>query len=198
MDTLTYEIDGNLYVNLTNKCTNRCVFCVRNKDTYEGYPLWLEKEPDAEAVIQSIPKELSEYKEVVFCGYGEPTFRIDTLVELGKYFKSKGKTTRLNTNGHGNAINKKNIAPMLVGAIDIVSISLNQSDREKYEKICKCCYKEEGFDILLDFARSCVAENLYTQLSIVAVDGVDVNACQQVADSVNAKLKVREYIDIEN
>lgn len=191
----SYEIDGKLYINLTNRCTNACEFCVRKDDSYEGYYLWLEKEPTAQEVISSID-DLSKYSEVVFCGYGEPTERIETLVELGKYFKSNGKKTRLNTNGHGNKINDRNVAKELVGAIDVVSISLNQTTREKYNALCHCIYGEEGFDDMLSFAKDCVKEGLDTYMSVVKVDGVDVEEAAKIAKDCGAKLKVREYIEV--
>lgn len=196
MNTYTYVISNNLYINLTNKCTNACVFCVRNKDTYEGYQLWLDAEPTVADVIQSAG-DVTKFDEIVFCGYGEPTYKMDELVQLGKHFKSLGKFIRINTNGHGNKINNKNIAPMLADAVDLVSISLNQSDREKYQAICNSTYGEAGFDILLDFAKDCKQTGVDVQLSIVDVDGVDVHACQRVADENGIKLKVRPYIDIE-
>ena len=192
----SYEIDGKLYINLTNKCSNSCEFCVRQKDAYEGYFLWLDNEPSVLDVINSV-QDLDKYAEVVFCGYGEPTFKIDEVVELGKYFKSKGKITRLNTNGHGSKINGRDISSDLIGAIDVVSISLNQSDAKKYQQICHSIYKEEGFEILLDFAKACVNRGIKTYLSIVAVEGVDVEKCCEVAAKTGAVLKVREYIDVK-
>ena len=192
----SYEIDGKLYINLTNKCSNACEFCVRQKDAYEGYFLWLDSEPSVLDVINSV-QDLDKYEEVVFCGYGEPTYRIAEVVELAKYFKSKGKKTRLNTNGHGSKSNGRDITSELIGAIDVVSISLNQSDEVKYQQICHSIYKEEGFAILLDFAKACVEKGLKTYLSIVAVDGVDVEKCREVAKITGAVLKVREYIDVK-
>ncbi len=192
----SYEIDGKLYINLTNKCTNACEFCVRNKDSYEGYYLWLEKEPDFDEVVSSI-KDIEKYSEIVFCGYGEPTERVDVLIKLGKYFKSLDKKTRLNTNGHGDRINGRALAKELVGAIDVVSVSLNQTDEEKYDAICHCIYGKEGFDEMLKFTESCVKEGLETYMSVVKVDGVDVEKAAEIAKKCGAKLKVREYIDVK-
>ncbi len=192
----SYEIDGKLYINLTNKCTNACEFCVRNKDTYEGYELWLEKEPTFDEVVASID-DLGRYSEVVFCGYGEPTERVELMTELGKYFRAFGKRTRLNTNGHGNRINKRSIANELKGAIDVVSVSLNQTDSEKYDAICHCLYGKEGFDELIKFTRECVEEGIETVMSVVKVDGVDVEKAAEIAKNCGAKLKVREYIDVK-
>lgn len=192
----SYEIDGKLYINLTNRCTNACDFCVRNRETYEGYSLWLEKEPTFDEVIASID-DLEKYPEVIFCGYGEPTERIDLVISLGKYFRSQGKKTRLNTNGHGNRINGRDISRELLPAIDVVSISLNQSDKKKYQEICHSIYGEEGFDEMLDFAKKCVTAGLKTRLSVVKVDGVDIEKCREIARECGAELKVREYIDVK-
>ena len=108
MDTYTYVIGKNCYVNLTNRCTNRCTFCVRNdKQTFEGYSLWLkEGEPNAQQVIDGIgdPKK---YDEIVFCGYGEPTYRLDVMLAVCDWVHERGGKTRLNTNGHGSIINQR-------------------------------------------------------------------------------------------
>lgn len=194
-DIYSYDIDGKLYINLTNKCSNNCDFCVRHSESYEGYYLWLKKEPTVKEVILSLPN-LDNYKEIIFCGYGEPTYRVEKIVTLGKYFKSLGKSTRLNTNGHGNKINGRNITKDLVGVIDVVSISLNQSNSHKYEKICHSIYGESAFDIMIDFAKNCVKEGISTVLSIVKVDDVNIDECEKIAKSVGATLKVREYIEV--
>lgn len=115
MNTYTYELDGNLYVNLTNKCTNDCAFCVRNeKASYYGYKLWLDKEPTAEEVVAQIP-DVKKYREIVFCGFGEPTIRLAELLRVAEYVKSRGGVTRLNTNGQGNLIHKRDITAELAG-----------------------------------------------------------------------------------
>ena len=134
-----YEIDGKLYANLTNRCSNACTFCVRNYDTdrrkphgYEGYDLWLDKEPSAEEVIDALNKyDLASYKELVFCGYGEPTYRFDVLEEVAAYAHKKGLRTRINTNGQANAILGKDISERLCKAIDVIGISLNEVTAKK-------------------------------------------------------------------
>lgn len=147
--------DKNIYINLTNKCSNNCDFCIRKSDCFDNFncTLWLEHEPTVQEVLDSIDEKAFERAEqIVFCGYGEPTYRINELVELGKYFKSKGKTTRINTNGQGNLINKKDITPLFEGAIDIVNISLNESTPEEYQKICHSIYGKDVFWEIQDFA----------------------------------------------
>ena len=116
MDVYCYELDGNLYINLTNRCSNDCRFCVRAVNpNYYGNDLWLSKEPTAEEVIAALPDK--NYNEVVFCGYGEPTFRIKELVEIGKELKKRGYIVRLNTNGQGNLINGRNIVDELAEGV---------------------------------------------------------------------------------
>ena len=105
MNNYVYEVGNNLYINVTNQCSNDCFFCIRNgHDDMNGTNLWLDKEPTFDDVLAQLPSDLSKYGEIVFCGFGEPTYKIDLLSELGKYFKSKGMTTRLNTNGQANLI----------------------------------------------------------------------------------------------
>ena len=187
-----------LYVNLTNRCTNRCSFCIRNnKDGVGGgTQLWLTHEPSVGEVIDALGRcDIETYKEVVFCGYGEPTIRIDELIEIAKWLKENYKiSTRINTNGHGNEFNGKDITPMFDGVIDCVSISLNASNAKAYDKTCKSIYGERAFDIMLDFARK-AKEHTNVVLSVVDVIGEDeVNACRKIADEIGVPLRVREYV----
>lgn len=199
-----YEIGGNLYANLTNRCSNACTFCVRNYDTdrkkphgYEGYDLWLDKEPSAEEVIAALDKyNLAKYKELVFCGYGEPTYRFDVLEEVAAYAHKKGLRTRINTNGQGNAIQGKDISERLCEAIDVIGISLNEVTPEKYDAICRSIFGKKAFDIMLDFARLCVSHGGNVIFSVVDCIGKDdIEKAEEIAKSVGAKLRVREMID---
>ncbi len=198
-DTYLYILDGNLYVNLTNKCSNACDFCVRNERTsYYGNYLWLKNgDPTAEKVMAAANGfgDLSRFKEVVFCGFGEPTYRVAEMVALCDYFHEKGVKTRLNTNGQGNLINKRDIVPDLKGKIDFVNISLNASCYEKYQPICRSQFKEAGFAGLLEFAKSCKRAGVACRFSIVDCIGEEeVEACKRLAQSVNVPLYVRNYI----
>lgn len=193
------EHEKFLYINLTNRCTNRCTFCIRNTKggIGEGRHLWLEHEPEANEVIDALGNyDVKAYKEVIFCGYGEPTMRIDTLIEVAKYLKANyGCKIRINTNGHGNEYNKKDITPMFDGLIDMVSISLNASNAKEYDKCCRSVYGEKAFDILLDFAKKA---KKYTNvaLSVVDIIGQDaVDECRQIATKIGVELRVREYVE---
>ena len=108
MNTYTYLIGKNLYINLTNKCDNHCSFCIRNNnDGINDYNLWLTKEASAKEIIECIKNETAHFDTVVFCGFGEPTYRINEIVEIAKFVKEKGLRTRINTNGHADIINNK-------------------------------------------------------------------------------------------
>lgn len=197
-DTYLYVLDGNLYVNLTNKCSNGCDFCVRNeRDSYYGYNLWLKNgDPTAEKVIAAAnAMDLSKYKEAVFCGFGEPTYKVNEMLALCDFFHAKGLSTRLNTNGQGNLINKRDIVPDLKGKIDFVNISLNFSCAEKYQPVCRSQYGASGFDAMLEFARQCRRNDVACRFSIVDCIGeAEVEACKRLAESMHVPLYVRSYI----
>ncbi len=195
-DTIIYRIGGAVYINLTNKCTNNCTFCLREtNDGVDGYRLWLKKDPEASEVIAALERE-SDVGETVFCGFGESTMRLEALKEVAQYLKTRGSHVRLDTNGQGSAYAGRDIAPELKGLVDIVSISLNASDAVKYDAICKSIYGEEGFDHMIAFARSCIKEGIETVLSVVDVIGPEeIERCQKIADDLGAYLRVRHYIE---
>ncbi|MBQ8446190.1 MAG: radical SAM protein [Clostridia bacterium] len=198
-DTYVYTLDGNLYINLTNKCSNGCDFCVRNeRSSYYGNYLWLRHgDPTPEKVIAAANGmgDLSRFKEVVFCGFGEPTYKVTEMVALCDYFHGKGLKTRLNTNGQGNLINKRDIVPELKDKIDFVSISLNASCVEKYQPICRSQFGEAGFAGVIEFAKLCRKNGLDCRFSIVDCIGEEeVEACKRLAESVKIPLYVRKYI----
>ena len=198
-DTYLYALDGNLYVNLTNKCSNGCDFCVRNERTsYFGHYLWLKNgDPTVEKVIQACKPfgDISYFNEVVFCGFGEPTYKVAEMVALCDFFHEKGLKTRLNTNGQGNLINKRDIVPDLKGKIDFVNISLNASCYEKYQPICRSQFRESGFEGMLEFAKICKRNGVPCRFSIVDCIGeAEVEACKRLAESLRIPLYVRKYI----
>ena len=198
-DTYAYTLDGNLYINLTNKCSNGCDFCVRNeRASYYGNYLWLKKgDPTVEKVVAQVNGfgDLTRFKEVVFCGFGEPTYKMEEMLALCDYFHSKGLKTRLNTNGQGDLINKRDIAPSLKGKIDFVNISLNASCAEKYQKICRSQYGESVYDAILEFAKQCNKNGVPCRFSIVDCIGEEeVEACKRVAEKTRVPLYIRSYI----
>lgn len=135
--TVSYQIRNSLYLNLTQRCTANCVFCTRlTKPIVQGYNLALDREPTAQEVWDAID-DVKKYEEIVFCGYGEPTLRLDVIKEVAKKIKDAGGRVRVNTNGHGNVINKRNILPELKGLVDEISISLNADNSEAYDEVAQ-------------------------------------------------------------
>lgn len=196
MSTYSYPIDGKIYINLTNRCSNACDFCVRLNDSYSEHSLWLDKEPSTEEVINSFEKlDFEGTKEFVFCGYGEPTYKLQEIMEISEYLHKHGKITRLNTNGQADLIWGEEIAPKLKGYIDVVSISLNASSAKSYQDICHSEFGEKAFYSLLNFAKSCKESVPTVILSLVDVVGKEeVERAQELCDSLGIDLRVRAYI----
>ena len=200
-DTYLYALDGNLYVNLTNKCSNGCDFCVRNeRESYYGHYLWLQHgDPTADKVMAVATSgqvgSLSQYKEAVFCGFGEPTYKMSEMLQLCDFFHARGLKTRLNTNGQGNLINKRDITPDLKDKIDLVNVSLNASCAEKYQPICRSQFGESAFAAIVEFAKLCRKNGVNCRFSIVDCIGEEeIEACKRLAESVKVPLYIRSYI----
>ncbi|HAN20492.1 MAG TPA: TIGR04100 family radical SAM protein [Clostridiales bacterium] len=198
--TITYIVENNIYINLTNCCTNRCTFCIRNNGdgAYGSNSLWLEREPTIEEVLADFEKyDIKKYNEIVFCGYGEPTMRLNELIEIAKNLKEKySKPIRLNTNGQANLINKLNVAPLFKDIIDTVSISLNTADAESYEKICLPVYGKKAYESLIEFGKECVPYVKNVMFSVVrhTLTKDEIELCKQIADKAGVKLRIRELI----
>ena len=202
---ITYIVEDKLYVNITNKCSNRCEFCIRNNGdgAYGSDSLWLEREPSREEIIESIfSHDLSSFPELVFCGYGEPTYRLDDAVFVAKAVKARNKNikVRINTNGHSDLINGRDTAPEYEGAFDIVSISLNTPTAEKYQEICHSVYGEKSFDSLLAFADRVKAYVPVVQLSAVkeTLNPEEIELCKKISLDLGVTLRLRDYIPPEN
>ena len=197
MLTMLYSVGNKIYVNLTNRCPCACTFCIRqNGDgAYGSDSLWLEREPTVDEVIAEFGKyDISKYTEVVFCGYGEPMERAEDVAFIGRYIKENlGLPVRLNTNGLGDKINGKPTAEMLEGAVDIVSISLNQCDKEKYNAVTRPKW-EDGFDAMISFAADCkkfVPKVMFTVVDVIPPE--DISRCKALAMSLGIELRVRPY-----
>ncbi len=198
--TITYELGSSLYVNITNRCSNACTFCVRNKhDTVNGKDnLWLDREPTIDEIKTDFKRrDLSEYDAVVFCGYGEPMMRADVVIEIAKWLKKNHPDIkiRINTNGQANMIYKKDITPQLEGIIDCVSISLNAENAEKYQKLCKSEFGEEAYTGLLEFARLAKRHVPEVVLSVVDImKPEEIEQCRKIAEDCGVTFRVREFI----
>ena len=199
MMTITYPVHNGIYVNVTNRCPCACTFCLRQngESVYGSDSLWLEGEPTVKEVCDSIDTwDLNKYNEVVFCGYGEPTERLDDLLEVAKYIKSKSDIKiRINTNGLADLIWNEPTAPKLQGLIDTVSISLNATNKEEYLKIVRPKFGIESYEAMLKFTKECtkyVPSVVMTVVDIV-VSKEEQEICRKICESVGATLRIRPY-----
>lgn len=198
---ILYKVHNNLYVNLTNRCPYACTFCLRqNMDRVgESDSLWLEHEPSAREVIDEFGKwDMSEFDEVVFCGFGEPTEAFDVLKEVAAYIKKTyNKPIRINTNGVGSLINGRDIAPELKGLVDTVSISLNNPDARRYNELVRSKFGEKSFDAMIEFAKECKKYVPDVIMSTVdtTISHEEEAECQKICDSIGATYRIRPWED---
>lgn len=205
---LVYLLDGKIYINLTNRCTNDCIFCLRkDKDDVVGQTLWLDNENStADDVIKQFEEKRNElltthnlpFKEVIFCGYGEPMLKFDVMKQVAKYIKDKYPETkiRVNSNGHANYVYKKNVVPECKGLIDEFSVSLNGSTKEEYDELSQPKF-DEAYDEMKKFIKACSDEGISVVASVVeGYKGrhLDLEKCEEIAKSLGAKFRVREWI----
>ncbi len=204
--TITYEYEGALYVNLTNKCNCNCEFCLRHGKAqgsiYTEDSLWLEREPTRQEALDSfLGRDVCSYREIVFCGYGEPTYRLDDLLwlvdELKLRFGDKLPPVRINTNGHANLINGRNVCPELKGRIHTLSISLNSTNATDYVALCHPIQGEAAYHAMLDFAKESAAYVPEVILTIVDKDKTtdEIEQCKAIAADLGVKLRIRSFID---
>lgn len=201
MMTITYPVKKGIYINMTNRCPCACTFCLRqNGDSvYGSDPLWLEREPTIEEVCADIDKwDLKNYEEIVFCGYGEPTERLDDLLEVAKYIKSKSDIKiRINTNGLCDLIHGEKTAFKLKGLIDTVSISLNATNKKDYLKTVRPKFGIDSYEAMLEFTKDCT--NYVPNVIMTVVDVVtspeEQELCRKICESVGATLRIRPYED---
>jgi radical SAM enzyme (TIGR04100 family) len=197
--TILYKVHNNLYVNLTNRCTCSCTFCLRNeKETVgESSTLWLEHEPSVEEVKKEFEKfNMDEYNEVVFCGFGEPTERIDDLIEIAKFVKEKyHKKIRINTNGQGSLSNGKDIAPMMKGVVDIVSVSLNTPNEKRYNEIVRSRFGDQAYQAMLSFVkevRQYVPEVVLSTVS-TTITKEEEEECRKICEDLGVTYRIRPF-----
>ena len=199
MMTITYSVHNGIYVNMTNRCPCACTFCLRKQSdhVYGSDSLWLEREPTVEDVCESIDKwDLSKYSEIVFCGYGEPTMRLDDLLKVAAYIKSKSNIPlRINTNGLADLIAGEKVAYKLEGLIDTVSVSLNATNKEDYFKLVRPKFGIDSYDAMLSFTMDCT--KYVPNVIMTVVDEVtskeEQEKSREICESLGAKLRVRPY-----
>lgn len=207
---ISYELGNSLYINLTNRCSNACEFCLRggsknidssrweSSDDLSGTDeLWLEYEPSVEEIIADLKKrDLGKYEEVVFCGFGEPFTRFDECLEVAKWLKGKNIRVRVNTNGQANLIHNRDVTNEMAGFFDVVSISLNGKNAKEYDEICHSDYGEDAFGALLEFGKKCSEKGIETIFTVVDIlPPEDIEVCRKLAQSHGGRLRIRKYIE---
>ncbi|MCI8423543.1 MAG: radical SAM protein [Lawsonibacter sp.] len=204
--TITYEYEGALYVNLTNKCNCACTFCLRQGKAegsiYTEDSLWLEREPTRQEALDSfLSRDVCAYREIVFCGYGEPTYRIDDLLwlvdRLKERFGDRLPPVRINTNGHANLIHGRDVCPELKNRIDTLSISLNATSAAEYVALCRPAQGVAAYQAMLDFAGE--ARDYVSRVVFTVVDKdktpQELDRCREIARKLGVELRIRSFID---
>jgi TatD family-associated radical SAM protein len=192
MSQISYQIDNRLYLNITDRCTLGCSFCPKNRGDFRlhGYDLSLDYRPTVEEIIAAIG-EPSSYAEVVFCGYGEPTLRLKVMLEVARYIKESGGSTRVNTDGLANLVHKRNVLPEMAPWIDSISVSLNAHNSEVYDRHCLPSM-QGSYEAMLEFMR--LAPDYIHKVTATALDGlegVDIDACERIALELGVEFKKR-------
>ena len=198
MMTITYILGNKLYLNITNKCPCACEFCIRRngEGAYGSDSLWLEHQPDLEEVIDALKREnLDSFDEIIFCGFGEPTCELGILLKTAKYIRSVTKTPiRINTNGLSDLINGYGTCKLMTGLFDTVSISLNASNKEEYNRVTQPKWKDKAFDAMINFAVE--AKEIFPRVILSVVDVIsdeEIEECKELCKKLGIELRVREY-----
>ncbi|ADI74449.1 Radical SAM domain protein [Methanohalobium evestigatum Z-7303] len=192
--TICYTAHGNLYLNITNRCTARCVFCVRDlSDGVYGYNLRLLYEPSVEEIKQALEKNnFLKYREIVFTGFGEPTVRLDDMLSLIRWLKGHGAYVRLDTNGHAQLLypNRDVVKELKDAGLDAISVSLNAESEDIYNRLCQPRYKN-AYQSMLDFTKKAVNLGMRTRMTVVGFTEIDIEKCKRIADNMGADFHVR-------
>lgn len=199
MADIVYTLEGGVYLNITNKCPCNCAFCIRSKGDAVGTAkdLWFDKEPNFDEIKEAIDDfDFSNVKEAVFCGYGEPTNAYDNLIKTAHYLKQINPDIklRINTNGLSDLINNRPTAKEICSAIDIISVSLNDSDSQKYDKITRNIFPGKAYDALLKFTRECVECGNEVHMTVVdVISKEDIEKCRKICENTGAKFICRSF-----
>jgi TatD DNase family protein len=194
---ISYRIRDSLYLNLTNRCTNACVFCAKRQDFHvKGHLLELADEPSVQAVLDEVG-DPTRYEEVVFCGFGEPLLRLEEVKAIARALKARGARIRVNTDGLASLVHGRDVLPELSGLVDALSVSMNAPDAESYARICPSRYGPASFPALLDFLREAPRHIPSVTATAVALPGLDTGATRRLAESIpGVSFRLRPYDEV--
>lgn len=194
---IAYPIRDSLYLNITNRCTNYCSFCPKFEEfVVKGHYLKLEREPSFEEIIEAL-EGCERYKEVVFCGFGEPLIRIDTVCRVARWLKDRGMRVRIDTDGLANLVHGRNVLEELRGLVDAISISLNAPDEETYSRYCRSRYGKEAYRAVKAFIKEAKRYIPEVTATVVSIPDIDIEACRRVAEEeLGVRFRVREYNNV--
>jgi len=194
-EVIAYELHGNCYLNITDHCSLRCAFCPKFNKTWEvqGYDLRLKFEPSVAEILEAVG-DLGRYQQVVFCGLGEPTQRLEVLLQVAEKLKQQGATIRVNTDGLASLVHGRDVTPELAGKVDALSISMNAQNADTYNLHCRPKKEYPGaYAAMLEFARR--AKQYVPSVTLTAINGlkgVDVHACEEIAAEIGVRFRRRE------
>jgi TatD family-associated radical SAM protein len=192
--TLCYEGHDNLYLNITNRCSASCIFCIRDiSDGIYGYDLRLKKEPSIDEILDKLGSlDLEKYREVVFTGFGEPAIRLDVVLEVTSWLKERGMKVRIDTNGHAQLLHPERdvISELKEAGLDEVSVSLNAETKERYDELCKPAF-ENAYEAMLEFTKEAVNAGIEARMTVVGFNDVDIPKCEKIAHDIGAAFHVR-------
>jgi TatD DNase family protein len=192
MDTISYPLHGNLYLNITNRCTLRCRFCPKFNKVWDvqSYNLRLTREPNAQELLTAIG-DPTRFDQIVFCGLGEPTMKLDTLLTVAEGVKREGGEVRLNTDGLANMVYERDVIPQLAENVDEVSVSMNAHNPERYQYHCRPLFND-AYEHMLEFVAE--AGKRFSKVSVTALeglDGVDIDTCRRLAEKLGVRYRNR-------
>lgn len=197
--TISYEIGNKLYMNITNRCPCNCTFCIRHNGdgAYGSNPLWLEHEPSFDEIrADLLSRDIASYEEIVFCGFGEPTSRLDVLLQSAEFLNSQKACPplRLNTNGLSDLISGRSTAGELCKAFDTISVSLNAGTEEEYMKVTRPGF-DNAFKAMQKFTADCVREGSARVIMSVVdiIPEEEIEAARRLSEKLGAPLRVRKY-----
>jgi TatD family-associated radical SAM protein len=194
---IAYRGGSAVYLNLTNRCSSSCEFCIREwSDGVFGENLRLDREPELDEVLRAVELAFLDgpADEVVFCGFGEPTMRLDAVLAVTEWLRLRRIRSRLDTNGHGQLLNPDVDVPAALAAagLSAVTVSLNAATPHEYDRVCRPTFAK-SYRAVLRFAEQCLAQGIETTLTAVDYPGADLPAIADIAAAMGAGFRARGY-----